>query len=90
MAQSLGNRVLDAIESVKQTTVHVDGERDYDYARRVREALEGVLGLRVLAMTDASSTHKRPRLNVVVWSEKGREVQNPDLRGSGRINYFYA
>jgi hypothetical protein len=89
MTKTLGMTVTAAIADVKKALDVMNGERDYAYAKRFAAALEVKLGLKLLVMTDSGSCDARPRLNIIVWSEAGREIKNPELRGSRRCNYFY-
>lgn len=90
MGKSLGNKVLTAIRNTRKTITRQEGEKDYQFATRFEQALQAALGLKVLAQTDVSSKDSYPRLNVTVWSAKGREIKNPNLKHSRRVNYFYA
>lgn len=88
MARTLGQEVQDAIDSIP----HFTRKEAHDLAgqKLIQKILEEKLKLRVLVQSDLSSRPGAARLNVTVWSKAGREIKNPDLRGSNRVNYFYA
>ena len=94
---SYANKILDAIEKATSELLFDNGSwrdfsntTDYKLSKIYQDRMQELLGLRVLVQTDYASTDARPSFNITVWSEKGREIKNPKLRGSGRVNYFYS